>query len=148
MIDASRDVVDLIHRHLDVTGKLLGRALDAVAEPDRFDSRGAVDGPGVHRHRIDVVEQGGIGAQRLHVAADIQKDRDRAQPAHDAADSQRVGDGLAQAVLLRNLEIDHGARLVAGDLEHGNGVVGVRQRRAAIEGCVDPRVCSSPSAIR
>ena len=52
--------------------------------------------------------------------------------AEDAADAERVGDCLAQAVLLRNLEVDHRARLVAADLNHIDRVVRAVERGAAI----------------
>ena len=55
-----------------------------------------------------------------------------AQAAHDAADAERVGDGLAQPALLRHLEVGDRAGLVAGDLDHQHDVVGVLQRPPAI----------------
>ena len=64
----------------------------------------------------------------------VEQHRDRAQPAHDAADAERVGDRLAQAELLRDLEVDHGARLVAADLDHVDRVVGAVERGAAVGG--------------
>ena len=60
--------------------------------------------------------------------------------ADDPADAERVGDGLAQTVLLRNLEVDHSAGFVAGDLEHRDGVVGPVERGAAVERRLDDRM--------
>ena len=59
----------------------------------------------------------GAGGVRLHVAHHVQHDRDGAQRAHDAADPQRVGDGLLEAEFLRNLEVGYGRRPVAADLD-------------------------------
>ena len=60
--------------------------------------------------------------------------RDRAQAAHDPADAERVGDGLAQPELLRHLEVGDGARLVAADLDHVDRVVGAVERGAPVGG--------------
>jgi hypothetical protein len=53
--------------------------------------------PGVDRHRVDVLQHDRIRADRAHVLGQLPQMRDGAQAAHDAADSQGVGDGLAQA---------------------------------------------------
>ena len=45
---------------------------------------------------------------------------------------ERVGDRLAQAEALRDLEVGHRARLVAADLDHVDRVVGAVERGAAI----------------
>ena len=45
--------------------------------------------------------------------------RNGAQPAHDAADAQRVGIGLPQSVLQRNLKIVDDTRIVSA---HLNGI--------------------------
>ena len=55
-----------------------------------------------------------------------------AQAAHDAADAERVGNGLAQAVFLRHLEVGHGAGLVAADLEGDDHEIRLVQRPALI----------------
>jgi hypothetical protein len=49
---------------------------------------------------------------------------------HDAADAERVGDGLAQAELLGHLEIGDGAGLVAADLEADDDEIGPGPARA------------------
>ena len=58
--------------------------------------------------------------------------RHGAQAAHDAADAERVGDGLAQAVFLRHFEIGDGAGLVAADLESNDDEIGAFQRLALV----------------
>jgi hypothetical protein len=80
------------------------------------------------------------GHSFFHIAAGIQQHRDGAQGAHDAADAQRIGDGLAQAVLLGDLEVDHRAGLVPANLEHADGVIGAIQGGAPVEGGLDARV--------
>ena len=52
--------------------------------------------------------------------------------AHDAPDSKRVGNGLTQAVLLGNLEIRHGAGLIAPDLKRSDDKIRTVHRRAAV----------------
>ena len=69
--------------------------------------------------------------------ADIQQHRDGAQRAHDPADAQRIGDGLAQAVFLGDFEIDHRAGFVSGDLEHTDGVIRPVQRFSPVAGGLD-----------
>ena len=122
-------------------GQLLRRALHGMAQADGADlrrharQRGAVD-----RHRIDVLQHQRVRAELLHVARDVDQHRRCAEAAHDAADAERVGDRLAQAVLLRHLEIGNGAGLVAGDLDHQHDVVGILQRAAAVGGGGDFRL--------
>jgi hypothetical protein len=72
------------------------------------------------------------------------KHGDGAQPAHDAADAQRVGDGLAQAVLPGDLEVDHRARPVATDLKHRDSIVSTGQGGAAVQGSLDHRLDTQP----
>ncbi len=69
--------------------------------------------------------------------AHIQQDRDRAQAAHDAADAQRVGNRLAQAIFFGDFKVDDGARFVAAHLEHTDRVVRAIQRRPPISGHFD-----------
>src|SRR4051794_15709540 len=57
VIDTSAVVGNLLKRHADVAGELCCRALYAVAESDGLDAAGARDGPAIHRHRVDIVEQ-------------------------------------------------------------------------------------------
>jgi hypothetical protein len=40
------------------------------------------------------LQQQGIGAERLHIMANIQQHRNGAKGTHDATDAQRVADGL------------------------------------------------------
>ena len=106
MINARAKIVDLVDRHADVFSEDFGCPLHAVTQADRFYFAGAVDRPGINRHRVDVLQEGHIGADRFHVFADVEEDGDGAQSAHDAADAESVGDGLSDAVFLGNLKVD------------------------------------------
>ncbi len=118
----------------------LGRALDAVTETHGFDGAGTIDGPAVHGHGIYILEKGHVRAEFLHLRRHRQKDGNGAQAAHDPADAQRIGDGLTEAVLFGDLEVDNRARFVAAYLEHADGVVGPVQGAAAISGGFDARL--------
>ena len=124
---------DLVERHADVLRDLPARVLDGVAEADDLLVRRAgVVGPDVHRHRVGVVQQPGVGAQLGHVAADVEEHRDRAQGAKDGADPERVADRLAQAVLLGDVEVEaRGGD--AADLDRVDGEVGAVEGRATVE---------------
>ena len=58
--------------------------------------------------------------------------------AEDAADAERVGDRLPQAVAGRDLEVEQRRRVTA-DLDHVEHVVGSLERRAPIEVRADRR---------
>ena len=73
-----------------------------------------------------------FGATCAHVLADLPQVRDGAEAAHDAADAEGVGDGLAQAELLRHLEVGDGAGVVAADLEADDDEVGAVERGALV----------------
>jgi len=109
------------------------RALDRVAQADGADRAGTCRGPAEHRHRVDVLQQHGIRADLLHLAAEVEQDGNRPEAAHDPADPQRVADRLPQAEALRHLEVDDRRGAVAADLEHREHVVGARERRASVE---------------
>jgi len=140
VVDAGADVVDLLEGHADVAREFARGALHAVAQPHRADLGGAVDRPTVHRHRVDVLQERHVGADLLHIAAHVEQHWDGAQAAEDAADAERVGDGLAQAVLLGDLEIDDGGGLVAAHLDHTDRIIGAIECAAAVGGGFDGRV--------
>jgi hypothetical protein len=142
MVDPGAAVLELLSRNREVGGQVAGRALDGMAEPDRADRRGARNGPADHRHRVHVLQQHGVRAEVLHVAADVNEHRDRAEPAHDPADPERVADRLPQAEALRHLEVGDGCRPVAADLHEGDDVVRPVQRRSPVERGFDPGVGS------
>src|SRR5579884_4202053 len=116
VVDAAADVVDLFDRDADILGKLLCGALDAMAEAyDRHLAR-AVPGPGVHRHRVDVVQEDGARlCDRFDVRGDALEDGNGAQGPEYATDTEGVCDCLCQTVLFGNVEVSIGRR-VAADL--------------------------------
>jgi hypothetical protein len=108
-----------------------------VAEAHGADRRRPRHRPAEHRHRVHVLQQQRVGTDLLHVAADVEEDRNRAEAAHDPADPDRVPDRLPQPEALRHLEVDHRPGPVAADLEHRQDVVRSVQRGAAVERRLD-----------
>jgi hypothetical protein len=65
--DEQRSRVDI-----EVTRQLFRRSLHRMAQPDLFDMRIAgIHRPGIHRHWVNIVEHGGIGADFRHVLANL-----------------------------------------------------------------------------
>lgn len=133
VVDAGRAVANLGIGNLEIVGQFHGGALHRVAEPDLLDGRVFLrNGPGVDGHRVDVLQHHRLGGDFQHVLADRPQMRHGAQAAHDAADPEGVGNGLAQVVLFGHLEIDHGRGLVAADLEADDDEVGAIERFALV----------------
>ena len=85
---------------------LLAAMLDAVAEADRIDLAVVDRRPGVHRHRVGVVQEARAGLGDLaDVAAEIENDRDVALAVENAAGADRVADALVDAVFQRDLDV-------------------------------------------
>ena len=101
--------------------------LHRVAQPDRAHAGFVQHRAGDHRHRIGVVEQPGVRRHLLHVAGEVEHHRNGAQGPEDAADAERVGDGLPQPVLLGHVEVDHRTRLVAAHLDGVDHEIGAAQ---------------------
>ncbi len=140
MVDARGTVGDVAVRDAEVEGELVGGALHAVAQADGPDARGPVHGAAVDRHRVRVVQEPDVGAELLHLGAHVEHHRDRPEAAHDPADPERVGDGLAQAELLRDFEVGDGRGLVATDLDHVDRVVSAVERGPPVGGRDDLRL--------
>ena len=84
---------------LDATRDLPVAALDAVAQADGVHAAVLVAGPGIHGHRVAVVQEERIRAGQLaDVAADVQQRGNGALAVHDAAGAERVADALIDAV--------------------------------------------------
>ena len=133
MVDAGAAVADFLDRNVEVVGQFLGGALDRMAKAYLADLRVfRRNRPGVDRHRVDVLEEDCLRADLDHVVADLPEVRHGADAAHDAADAKGVGDGLAQAERLRHLEVGHGCRLVAADLEGDHDEVRAIERAALV----------------
>ena len=91
--------------------------LDAVAKADGFDFCIPLHKAGQHRHRVGVIEEPCVRTDGLHIPCDPAQNGDRAQRAENAADPERISDGLAQAVFLGDLKIDDRAGLIKPDLD-------------------------------
>ena len=117
MVDPRHQVLELRLLDPEYARELGGGVLDRVAQSDRADRARLGDRPAQHRHRVDVLEKQCIRAQLLHVAADVEQDRDRTQTAHDPADAEGVGDRLANPVALGDDEVDDRRGIQAADLK-------------------------------
>ena len=114
--------------HIQIVQQHFGADLYAVAQTDRLDAGVPLHITAENGHRIGVVEHQRIGADLAHIRCKRIHHGDGTQTAHDAADAQRVGNGLTQAVLFGNLKVNNGARLVTANLN------GVDDERGAAEG--------------
>ena len=139
VVNARAQVVDLVDRHTDIFGEDFGCPLHAVTQANSFDFAGFVDRPGIHRHRVDVLQESHIRADSFHVFADVEKDGDGAQSAHDASDAERISDGLFDPIFFGNLKVDDGAGFIAANLEHADGIVCAIEGGAAVERGFDLR---------
>ena len=113
--------------------------LHGMAEADMGNAGTAGHGGAIHRHGIGVVEQQAVRRPDLgDVPGDVNHDRNCPQGAENAADAERVADGLEQAVFARDFEINHRARLVTADLHGADHVARALDRRALVERGDDP----------
>ena len=103
-----------------------------MAESYGLDLSVALHVAGEHGHGIGVVQEPGIGTNRLHVLCKVPQYGDGSQGAHDAADAHGVTDGLAQAVFLRHLKVDDGTRIVQSHLNGIDHEVGSTQGLSAV----------------
>ena len=111
-------------------GDLLGAVLDAVAEADRIDLAVLDRRPGVHRHRVGVVQELGAGLGDLaDVPAEVEDDRDVALAVEDAAGADRVADALVDAVFQRDADVV-GIGLEAADADAADDVARAFERLA------------------
>ena len=86
------------------------------------------------RHRVGEVEHPRVGAHGLHVARDVDHDRDVAQRADDAARADRVTDRLLDAVALGDRDVAaHALERSGGDAD--DDVVGTVERFALVRSC-------------
>jgi len=105
--------------HAQLLQKMLGADLDTVAQAYGFDAGVALHVACQHCHGVGVVKKPCIGADLFHIVRKALHHRDGTQCAHNAADAQGVGDGLAQAILFRHFKVGYGAGLIE---THLNGV--------------------------
>ncbi|SVX96120.1 Uncharacterised protein [Klebsiella pneumoniae] len=72
MVDTCATVTQRSRVDIEVTRQLFRRSLHRMAQPYLLDMRIAgIHRPGIHRHWINVVEHGGIGADFRHVLANL-----------------------------------------------------------------------------
>ena len=137
--------------HLQFPQQARHAGLHRVAQADRPHRAVAQHRAGHHRHRVGVVQQPRLRRRLLHVPRQVEHHRNGAQRAEDAADPQRVANGLTQAVALGHLEVDHRARLVTAHLNGVDHEVGVAQRRLPRSGAqvgLDPGAAGVEVAVQ
>ena len=72
MVDTCATVTQRSRIDIEVTRQLFRRSLHRMAQPYLLDMRIAgIHRPGIHRHWVNVVEHGGIGADFRHVLANL-----------------------------------------------------------------------------
>ena len=119
---------------LDHAGDLAVPPLHPVAQPDGSDPPVGVAGPGVHRHRVGVVQEQRTRLGDLaNVPADVQQRGDGALAVHDAPGADGVADALIDAVLQRDLDVEfEGFQPPLPD--GADHIVGVPQRLTPVRG--------------
>ena len=73
--------------------------------PEIFTSQAASDTADEHRHRVGVVEPGGVGTIALDVVPYVNHDWQGAQGAEDARRAARIADIGVDAILHRDLDV-------------------------------------------
>ncbi len=138
VVDAGRPVGDLVVGDAEQVGEVADGPVHRVAQPhDTCQPGGLGEVLDVHRHRVGVVEQPGVGAHLGDVLGERLQQREGAQRAEDAADAEGVADGLAQPVAGRDLEVGTGG-LPHADLDDVDDEVRVGERRAPLGVGGDP----------
>ena len=134
VVDAGRrDVQVLRPLHAQHLRYLPRRVLHAVAEADHVEAV-VEGGPGVHRHRVRVVdeERPGLG-HLLGVPAEVQHLGDVPLGVHDAPGADGVADALVDAVLERYVDVQREG-LQPADPGAVDDVVRVGERLAPVGG--------------
>ncbi len=104
MVDARRAVKHFVVGHPQGVREHPGGALDAVAEPDGFDAQ-ALQVGAVHRHRVGIIDQQRVRAERTHVLSDLTVRGRTPQKAEHPPRPERVADALVESVAPRNLDV-------------------------------------------
>ena len=103
-----------------------------MAQTDGLDPTVFESGPGIHRHRIGVVEEKrGGGGHLANILAEGQHLRDIALPVHDAAGAERIADALINPVFERDVDIE-GEGVESADPRGVEHIVGPLQGAAPI----------------
>ena len=121
--------------HPDKLCQAFGRPLNAMAEADVPDAgQHLADRPHDHGHRVDIVQPQGMRADLLHLTPDLEKRGHGTQVPEDAPHADGVGDGLVQAVRLRDRHIGPVGFVRVADGEGGDDVVGAFEGSLAVGG--------------
>ncbi len=82
------------------------RALHAVAQADRLHAAVLVAGPGIHRHRVGVVQEQRAGFGHLaDILAEVEQFGDGPRGIHDAARAEGIAHALVDAVFQGDIDI-------------------------------------------
>jgi len=138
VVDAHAAEIDLLWWEPERLGDQLVSALDAVAEPDEAHPSRAPGRPGVHGHRIRVVQKERIRGDVAHVRTDVQDDRNGAQGVEHPARAQRVRDALVDSVLERDLDVMCES-LEAADTGRANDIISADDRFPTVHRVDDGR---------
>jgi hypothetical protein len=65
-----------------------------------------------HSHRVGIVEEPSVRTNLFDVLCKALKNVDSSESTEDTADTEGITDGLTETVLLRDLKVDDGARIV------------------------------------
>ncbi len=139
MVDAGADELKLTLPGPEHFGDLLAAVLDAVTEADRIDLAVVDRSPGVHRHGIGVVEEGGAALRHLgDVSAEVEDHRYVALTVENAAGADRISDALIDAVSQRDADVVR-VGLQSADADAADRISRAFQGFATISCRRDPR---------
>ena len=132
VVDARADVVEFAILGAEDFGDLLAAMLDAMAQADRIDLAVLDRRPGVHRHRVGVVQEfrAWLG-DFADILAEVEDDRDVALAVENAAGADRIADALVDAVFQRDADIV-GIGFQAADAHAADDVARALDRLAAV----------------
>ena len=112
---------------LDRAADLPMCTLHPVAQADGFDPAVFVAGPGVHRHRVGIVQQDRAGLRDFaDVFTKIQQGGNGPLGIHQAACTQRVADALIYPVLQGNIDVGL-ERFQAALPDHAEHIIGISE---------------------
>ena len=124
MVNTGNPVAYILQRNVQVMRQFKHSVWNRMAQPDCTDIGEAfTDRPAIDRHRIHILQHECMRAQLGHVCAQIPQERHGSQPAHNTTNPQCIGNGLAQPILFRDIEISHRAWLVTTNLDRDNNKI-------------------------
>ena len=105
--------------HIQFIQQCFRADLHTVAQAHSLDLGVAQHIAGKHGHGIGIVQKPCLRADLLHIPGEFLHHRDGPQGPHNAADAQRVGNGLTQAVFLGDFKINYRTGVISA---HLNGI--------------------------